>query len=400
MAQKKVYYHRNKKGEWKPCSSKDRCPFKEHKLKDNPDYDLYSGNAYQRNAVELNRFEEKLRNAEKNPMNFSLDEKSYVMRDLSNYFQSNPSMKKKMFEGTMRASVFGDKRAVTFDIKRLNMATGIPPRRITGWNLTVRDRETQEILDEVEMPVVSEYEAKYLKKNIVSSVLNTMRKIYSDQYEADQKALQYLKRFFNVMSSIETEDKGPIGATGIGFSFFNDSTKTEIIVKADYRETTFRAEHLKEMLESPQYVYEIPEVVMIMQDSNPSYNDASWTINFTNGQWVLIKVDKNGKTEVEKDIYEAEDLAKSIYDFGVKSMGYNKEEANKAYNYTYSLYDNVNNLIAEAHSRKIEFMQNEVNNSTDKKFRELYYDAIGLPDPDIEARSEKRLSGFLGKIFG
>lgn len=400
MVARKRYYHKNKKGEWKPCSSPDRCPFREHRLSEDQDYEMNSGNLFLKELTRMKAFEEEVKSKEDVPFEGDPLYGRNDMRELAKRLDKDPSLRGRFLKGYFQTDVDGPAGKLGMRAIKYNRVLGTPPRRLTGWSFQMVDREKNERIFIHEKEIGTELEGKLFKKAVVSQVLAEFRRIYPEQGIADREALKYLRGFFDYVSSVEVEDQGVIGATALGFSFFSESKKNEVIAKANYSKTTFRGKHVKEILEAPQYRYEDPDLTILVQDSNLPKTLANWAINSTNGVWTLIKTDSEGKTTVDAEILDAEELSEKVYEFCKQEMHYTPEEEQEVRAYCKDLVDEVNEARAEHQTRRIEFLQEQAANTTDPKFREMYYESIGLPDPDLEARSGKKLSGFLGRVFG
>lgn len=398
---RKQYFHKNKEGKLMPCRNPDRCPFKNHTLKDDPNYYYTSGEAFRKDVAAIEAFKSEVnRGIGALKVRGDLMEQRSDMRELVKDVENKRLASQDVhFNVSLVSTVRGDRGERRFIVQRHNWVVGNPPQKVPGWGFWIDNPENSNNYYSTANPIMTELEAKTFKQAVVANTVKHFREIFSDKEEADRQSRLYVSNFFNEIATMETEERGALKASQIGFSFFNDSTASEVVAKADYKGTSFRGKHLSEVLESPRYSYEMPDVTVIVHDKDNS-TGSSWTLNSSNGVWNLIKVDEKGKTSVESDMSDSMEVSEALYRFVKEKTGYSDLEASKARNYAFNLVEEVNEAVAIHQSRIIEKLQKESTDPSDLKFREMYYESIGLPDPDLEARKGSKLSGLLGKLFG
>lgn len=131
----------------------------------------------------------------------------------------------------------------------------------------------------------------------------------------------FIDSFLNTFNTVETEQRGVIGADRIGASYFAGSDENTLTATVDYSETAFRTRTIEEALSAQQYRTHMPTMKFTIQDSNAKKSAAYWTVVSHDDVWVLHMNDGKGDVSRLEATRNPERISSYIQTFSREHMG-------------------------------------------------------------------------------
>lgn len=292
---------------------------------------------------------------------FNLTRRSNYGRKLSHKieeFQHIHGEKPEFVKGRFNASISNGKdNEIIFKAYKVYDIIENPPRVSPVWVLVTertdsRGGKSRELSRE-RIELATRADVRKIKLHANQMLQDSSEEVYG-KTEGTKKSSEYLDSFINAFNSVETEEKGSDQAQRLGASFFTGSDADRIVARADYTETSFRADTFKEMLESNSfYKNKNPKATVIVQNSLSKTSPNYWTVIHDDNKWRVILNREDQEQEVLGPFDDPQEFSGTVYDFEIDEMGVEEEQAFKDGQYCYSLYTGINESLA-SHRRKIE----------------------------------------------
>lgn len=230
-----------------------------------------------------------------------------------------------------------------FNARKNYVVAGRPAKIIPTWTLEItKDSETIETVD---CPLMTSAEGRHMKREAYRLVTEATSKGWpNDKSQAQRKRREVLDSFINVVKTTETEERGAEKAQQVDFSYFKDSTDTEIIAKADYSETTFRARSIEDALKDSRYDDVTPDVSVVLQDSRAKTSLNYWTLAGKNNSWVIHKTYEDGRNETVGPFSDPQVAYDTITDFTTNNMSMSKKRSEDCGNTAASIVASIEGL--------------------------------------------------------
>lgn len=260
--------------------------------------------------------------------------------------------------GAITSAIGEGDNVYSFTALKRHYVTGSPARVATAWNIQVTDPRGNQV-SSAKVNLDNSSDGRQLKSEVFSALNTAAERAYGQTPLAHNVRDRNVDAFVSVINSFETEERGAKTADALGFSFFRNSTRDDLYATADYSESSFRAEHIAEALESGIYDRTEPEVHVTVQDSMAKNSTSFWTLHTDDGQMWQVHVRRaDGSTYSYPPSDDGQVLGSQVEEFAGTQMKMSPERVNASGAYVSELVTETAHVL-DSHRQKVAVRQAE-----------------------------------------
>lgn len=255
---------------------------------------------------------------------------------------------------------------------------GKPPRIMPHWTLTLTKYSGMgsEVIANETVSLSTAREGQEFKLKAHSYMQNAASHVnQADPEWQNQKVSEYYDSFVNNVKAIESSERGGYGAHLVGFGYFDKSTPEKLQGRIDFSETAFTGKEVGDMLKSSEYDGKIPEVDLLIQDSDAKNSESWWAVQRNNQGWRLYLHKSDGTILASEPMKSPEFFNKGIgqiSSFTSAEMGFNEGKRDHHTVSASIMAKNIDNALAD-HMKKIKQMQHEKEQQQELKNHQKLY---------------------------